>query len=232
MKLGLISDIHGNLDNLKRAYALLRRLGVDAIVCAGDLADGEREGAAVIEYVREQGTPCVQGNHDYASSRASAADWHARREMAGFGRVPESNRRDILSDEQRVFLERLPLARTVDMGDKRVLLAHASPWDQTTYVFPNGRVEYFQRIAEEASADVVVLGHTHTPMAVEVEGVWVLNPGSVDGNRAEPYLSTCAVFDLDMPRYRVYDIHTGKPTVYPFMKLGDLGRDMHQGHGG
>jgi putative phosphoesterase len=233
MKLGIVSDIHANFDNLKRAYALLRKLRVEAIVCAGDLADGESEGGAVVEFMRAEGTPCVQGNHDYASSQASVAHWLERWDMRGIGGMPDSLRSDILSDEQRAFLRDLPIARTFDWGDKRVLLTHASTWNQTSYLYPNGRQDYFQRVAEEAAADVVIIGHTHVSMAVEVDGIWILNAGAVKGNRLEPYVPTCAVFELgNVPRYRVYDIETGQPSVYTFRKIGDLGRDMHQWHGG
>ena len=109
-----------------------------------------------------------------------------------------------------------------------MLLTHASPWDQTTYVYANGRHEHFERIAAEADTDIVVLGHTHLPMAVEVNGVWVFNPGSVDGNRFEPYNATCALLDLAVTRYQVFDIETGRPTAYTFTKLGDLGTNMHE----
>lgn len=235
MKLGIVSDIHGSFENLMRAYALLRKRGAQAIVCAGDLADGESEGAAVVEFMREEGTPCVQGNHDYASSKATTAHWLERWEMRELGALPESFRGDILKDEQRALLRDLPVSRRFDFDGKRVLLTHASTWNQTSYLYPNGRQEYFWRVAEEADADVVILGHTHVPMAVEVGGMWVLNAGAVKGNRLEPYLPTCAVFELGagiVPRYRVYNIDTGQPTLYTFVKLGDLGRDMHEGHGG
>jgi putative phosphoesterase len=234
MKLGIVADIHANFENLKRAYALLRKLGAHAIVCAGDLADGESEGGAVVDFMQAQGTPCVQGNHDYASSKATTAHWLERWEMRDLGALPDNFRGDILKDEQRALLRDLPVMRRFELEGKRVLLTHASTWNQTSYLYPNGRQEHFWRVAEEADADVVILGHTHVPMAVEVGDMWVVNPGAVKGNRLEPYVPTCALFELGTgttPRYRVYDIDTGQPTGYTFVKLGDLGSDMHQSHG-
>ncbi len=231
MKLGLISDIHANLDNLRRALALLRKLGADAILCAGDLADGESEGNAVVELIRENGISCVQGNHDVAIGRSTPGGWMARWNDAGFGDMPRQQYADMLNGENRAFLRELPPSRRFAWDSRRVLLTHASTWDQTTYVYAHGREAYLQRIAAEAEADIVILGHTHLPMAVEVEGVWVFNPGSVDGNRHEPHAATCALLDLPVTRYRVFDIHTGRPTMYSFTKLGDLGRNMHEAEG-
>ena len=109
------------------------------------------------------------------------------------------------------FLRDLPLTRRFEWEERRILLAHASPWDQVTYIFPNGRREYFYRIAAEADADIVILGHTHVPMAVRAKAVWVFNPGSVDRQSIDPMIPTCALLDLSEMRYRVFDIDTGQP---------------------
>jgi putative phosphoesterase len=191
MKIGIIADVHANLEKLGRALALLGDLGADEIVCAGDLVgSGSDNGAAHV--INQQQIPCVQGNSD------------------------RGYRRD------------LPLSLRFEWAERRVLLAHASPWDQTTYVRPNSSAEPFHRIAAEADADYVILGHTHIPMAIEVGGVWVFNPGSVDGNRFEPYASTCALLELSPLRYRVFDIDTSKPTLYTFNRINP---DQHANDG-
>src|SRR3954470_17828493 len=91
MKLGLISDIHADLDHLRRALILLRERGAETILCAGDLVDGESEGNAVVEFVRQQNIPCVQGNHDHALSGATAAhyaEWRKEWDEAELGFHP------------------------------------------------------------------------------------------------------------------------------------------------
>jgi putative phosphoesterase len=218
VNIGLISDIHANAANLRLALALLREQGADVILCAGDLVDGASEGDAAAQGVKAAQIPCVQGNRDFALSRGH----HASPRLAAH---------DDLSDDTLSFLRDLPLTRRVEHGGKRFLLAHASPWDQATYVFPNSRPALFEQLAADAHADVVVLGHTHTPMAVEVNGVLVLNPGSVDANRHAPYPSTCALLSFPVTRYRVFDIKTGSPVQYPFIRLDDLGTNLHHSQG-
>lgn len=39
VRIGLISDIHADYEGLQNALALLDRLGVDRILCAGDLVE-------------------------------------------------------------------------------------------------------------------------------------------------------------------------------------------------
>ena len=217
MKLGVISDIHANAQNLKRAILLLREKGAAEILCAGDLVDGVTEGNAAAELVRQQQFPCVQGNHDRAMVRATSAQYREFRKQwdeAELGFHPWQLSSDGLTDETIRFLGELPLSRPLEREGKRILLTHASPWDQVTYVFANGRQDYFERIAAEADADAVILGHTHVPMAVNVQQVWVFNPGSVDGNRYAPYNATCALLTLPEMRFEVYDIGTGQAVQY------------------
>jgi predicted phosphodiesterase len=66
MKLGLISDIHGNLQALERILATLDDNGVEMILCAGDLVCYGADHEQVLRVLRERHIPCVVGNYDYA----------------------------------------------------------------------------------------------------------------------------------------------------------------------
>src|SRR5256885_12728190 len=63
MRLGLISDIHGNLLALDAVLDELNESGMDRLVCLGDVAAGP-EPRATIERLREVGCPVVRGNWD------------------------------------------------------------------------------------------------------------------------------------------------------------------------
>jgi len=63
MRLGLISDIHGNLLALDAVIGELNESGIDRLVCLGDLAAGP-EPRATIGRLRELDCPVVLGNWD------------------------------------------------------------------------------------------------------------------------------------------------------------------------
>jgi predicted phosphodiesterase len=65
VRLGLISDIHGNRLALDAVLNELEREGVDEFVCLGDVAVGPQP-AEAIQRVRELGCPVVMGNWDAA----------------------------------------------------------------------------------------------------------------------------------------------------------------------
>ena len=63
MRLGLISDIHGNLLALDAVLDELNESGMDRLVCLGDVAAGP-EPRKTLERLREVGCPIVRGNWD------------------------------------------------------------------------------------------------------------------------------------------------------------------------
>jgi putative phosphoesterase len=202
MRIGLISDIHGSLWGLEKALALLEREGVDTILCAGDLVERNPQGREVVALIRERQIPCVQGNHD-----AHAED--NQRWLRGMGATLFSSEW-ILDDETLAYLRGLPLSLTFEFEGTRLLLAHATPWDQSTYVMPRGNPFLYYRVAEAADADLVVLGHTHEPMRVDVSkhGVEILNPGSVGDPRGDSGRHTCAILSLPERDCQFFDLKT------------------------
>ena len=178
----------------------------------------------------------MQGNHDRALSGATAAhyaEWRKEWDEAELGFHPWQYSNDGLTDETLDFLRDLPLSLRFEWEQRRVLLTHASTWDQVTYCYANGRAEPFYRIAAEAeaqAADYVILGHTHMPMAVEVGGVWVFNPGSVDGNRVEPYaqhLRAAGTVAAALPRVRRRYRQADRVYLQPHQPRSAHGRRSH-----
>ena len=84
MKLGLISDIHGDAVALELAWANLTVLGADRIVCAGDLVGYGPHPDRVVAFLAEHGIDSVRGNHDrWALERAAGVPGVPGRSGAG-----------------------------------------------------------------------------------------------------------------------------------------------------
>ena len=64
MKLGVISDLHGDPVGLELAWSHLTVMGADRIVCAGDLAGYGPFPDRVVAFLKEHEIPSVRGNHD------------------------------------------------------------------------------------------------------------------------------------------------------------------------
>ena len=199
MKIGVISDIHGYLEPLQSALALFDHHKVDQIICAGDLADGGDDGEAVVELLRARDILCVQGNHDRDAFVDQA--W-LRRNLRAAG---ETTSTALLNSETVAYLSGLPLALHFVWEGVSACIAHGTPTSNTTYLFPESPQERWDEALSQTDADVVILGHTHVPMAVQKGQRWVLNPGSVARNRFAD-TRTCAILTLPDVHFSVYTI--------------------------
>ncbi|QCJ46819.1 metallophosphoesterase [Haloprofundus sp. MHR1] len=182
MRLGVLSDIHGNLVALDAVLSDMP--SVDGIVCAGDVVGYNPCPAECVERLRERGVPTVQGNHD----RAVAEDVAFRfNEMA---RAGVEFARERLDGEQLDWLASLPQQRLV--ADRRVRLVHGHPDNPDHYTYPD---EFMPELLDDE--DVLVMGHTHV-QAHELydEGI-VMNPGSVGQPRDGDSRAAYAIVDLD-----------------------------------
>ena len=182
MKLGVISDIHGNRVALDAVLADLPP--VDALVCAGDVVGYNPWHADCVDEIREREVPTVQGNHDRAVAAGSAPHFN------GMAQAGVEHAREQLSDDQIQWLGDLPVERHV--ADGRVKVVHGHPDDPDHYTRPH---EFGPDLLGDE--DVLVMGHTHV-QAHEVydEGV-VMNPGSVGQPRDGDPKAAYAVLDLE-----------------------------------
>lgn len=78
MRLGLVSDIHGNHRALR--YALERMGPIDRLLCMGDVITQSRFCNETVRILRDQDALTIWGNHEAVfygplGDRARAADW-------------------------------------------------------------------------------------------------------------------------------------------------------------
>lgn len=193
MRVGIVSDIHAQPGALEQALELLERRGADRIVCAGDIMDKGPDHDRVVELLLDWYVPSVLGNHDENALARAWDPWDL-----------------VLTDQTRAFLEDLPLSRSYEWFGQRILISHGTPNSNKVYFYENLTIPRdFRKWARRRPAEVVILGHTHRPMAVNYRGIWVLNPGSVSGLRPRDS-HTCALLDLEAKRYEVLGIEGGR----------------------
>lgn len=209
VNIGVISDVHGDIDGLTRALALLRKLDVDEIICAGDLVERGGNDKAVIARMRLENIPTVRGNHDH---RVPQVYDQMKRDDA-YRELMLSVNRGVteLTDDDVAYLSSLPKTRTFTWAGVRVMIAHGTPTHLDTYIFPNALSVALQAVLDNAdNADMVILGHTHVPMILQIGARHIVNPGSVhhcyQGSGVD---KACAVLSLPAREFTLYDIDTG-----------------------
>jgi len=202
MKLGLISDIHGDPVALELAWAHLTTMKVDRIVCAGDLVGYGPFPDRVAAFLQERQIPSVRGNHDrWALSRGPGAG-----DEFGGG----TPGRDTLE-----YLGGLPADLLIEAGSRIGVVVHGSPSSDMEFV--NRRTHppaVLCRYLFALGSDLLVVGHTHQPMWYRSPaGGLVVNPGSVVSMPVVDSSRTFAVADLATMEVTFHQVESGEPIA-------------------
>ncbi|MGH2349816.1 MAG: metallophosphoesterase family protein [bacterium] len=196
MRIAIVSDVHGNFAALQAVAADLDRQSVDEVLVGGDLAQGGRQPAEVLEFLSARGWPAVLGNADQfllrffdgppplADPFAASGQWAAAR----------------LRPNHVAYLQGLPeLIRRRAPSGIRFALVHATPWSITDVVLPDAPEEVAQRMLAAAHADVLAYGHIHTAYQRRVGEGLLLSAGAVGGSNDQDPRPAYLIVNLTPP---------------------------------
>ncbi len=162
-KLGIMSDIHGNLGALQQALRIFAAQKVERVYCAGDMVGYGPNPDECCRLVRENADAVVAGNHDYAvCDRIDYVKTFNPQAMIGIQYAKQ-----FTYDNNRHWLQHLPLTYKND-ALQMVHCSLARP--EAFYYLKNGdsRIddEFFQGVAHtfnRLNRQVCFVGHTHHP---------------------------------------------------------------------
>lgn len=193
MRLGLLSDVHGNAPALTACLGALSGK-VDFLLFMGDIAGYYPFVHECLEMLGDE-VLAVRGNHDaillesFMTERRSPAGYRERFGSAIDRALPG------LTPSDAARIEGWPTKRSERVGSRVVMQAHGAPWDPL-----EGRV--YPTFADwdrfhDYEADVIALGHTHYPLVRRVRDTLIVNPGSVGQPRDRSGAAAYAVLDLE-----------------------------------
>ena len=199
-RVAVISDVHGNRHALDAVLAAVAIEKPDEIWCLGDLVGYGPQPNECCRALAARADICLAGNHDlvvlgslsihdFAGEAAAAALWT----------------QEVLEPDAREFLSELRPSGQRD----GVALFHASARDPVWEYVLSEEVAWWT--LEATIAPLILVGHSHVPLAIGLDGDvlaggvapdqtvveldqgrWLLNPGSVgqprDGDPRAAYL--------------------------------------------
>lgn len=206
-RLAIISDIHGNLVALRAVLDDIASCGVTDVYCLGDLVGYGPDPVGVVSAIRAEGIPTLRGNYDdgVGLRKGECGCYYATEQARADGEASYRFTDAALDAASAAWLATRPDSIRLEIGGLRVLLSHGSPRKINEYLHEDRSDEQLARIAENAGADVVFVGHTHVPYdrVVPRAGMPVryVNVGSVGKPKdGDPRSCWCeAVFDVTDP---------------------------------
>ena len=180
-RLAVLSDIHGNSAATEAVLADIDAMVPDAIHCLGDLVGYGARPNEAIDLIRERAIPTIMGNYDDGVGFDRDDCGCAYKDDGERERGQQSLMwtRSVVTDDRKAWLRSLPPEIRLDVNGVRLRLVHGSPRRMNEYLFADRDPASLARIARSADCDVLLFGHTHIPWSRRIEGVLMVNTGSV-----------------------------------------------------
>jgi len=221
LRIGLISDIHSNLEALTAVLLRLESISVDRIICLGDIVGYGANPAECIELVKEKCDVVLAGNHDFAVAGIQSVSWFNQDAMEALNWTI-----NILNDDMSHYLSSLPLTHV----EEDVVYVHGSPHkpEKWSYIVSLEDALYEFRYFKGSMAFV---GHSHVAgiychdgtshkNELKIEGTkrYIINVGSIGQPRDGNPDAAFAVYDDDRKRVNLerepYDMESAAQKIY------------------
>ncbi len=176
--IGIVSDVHANLEALEKVFESLDELGVSRVYCLGDIVGYGPNPVECISILRDRKVVSIKGNHERGVLSELPLYWFndAAREAILWTK-------SVLSKGELLYLSGLPEF----LKEDGFFLVHGSLRDPDGYIISEFDAYKEFYALEESSLKLLFFGHTH------VQGAFVLKDGSVDFVREDFSLE-----DVDM----------------------------------
>jgi putative phosphoesterase len=195
---GLIGDIHCEVARLKQVLALFRSSNVDAVLAVGDICDGPGDLTETCSLLVDSGALAVAGNHDR---------WLLAGEMRD---LPDAHQVEELTPAARKYLSALPKTRSFESPRGTILLCHGLGEDDMASVRPDDEGatlltnSALRDLIASRRARFVVNGHSHRPMLRTIDGLTIMNAGTLHPK----HRPVCSIADFETGQVQIYDVES------------------------
>ena len=231
-KIGVISDIHGNIVALKAVLELLDSVGCEEIIHTGDIVDiGPRSRECLELLLSRKDVTCLLGNHDRDFLLNQAQVRH-------LSHVPSEHKEQVFAavgDAFRQQVKQFPVYITRKCGQSKIMFCHYAfyplPVSTDEYLFKPivspPTAEALDEMFEGVDADAVFFGHKHEPCDIMGKRLYV-DVGSV-GCHPEPK-ARAIVIEYDETNWnyqRIYAPYDMQATCSSMLKDIACGEQLY-----
>jgi diadenosine tetraphosphatase ApaH/serine/threonine PP2A family protein phosphatase len=170
-QIAVFGGVYSNHLALEAALADVRRRGVDAVYCLGDLGAFGPHPDRVFPLLRDHAVQRLQGNYDHSigNGLADCQCGYTDPRDNHFAHISYDYTFANTSPPNRAWLKDLPAQLRLQLGRYRLLLCHGSPRKRNEFLWESTTPTHFlDHLAREHEADVILTTHTgikwHRPL--------------------------------------------------------------------
>ncbi len=181
-KIGLIGDVHAEVDYLEIALHFFQMAQVEKILCVGDIVDGWGNADRCCKLLEQAEVVTVRGNHDR---------WFLEGVMRDSSKATQWS--DI-SDTSHTFMRSLPSTKVIETINGRLLLCHGLGENDMQRLTPDDYgyalqvIDELHSLIDKQEYKFVVNGHTHRRMVRKFENLTIINAGTLS-TKHEPCIA-------------------------------------------
>lgn len=211
MKVGVISDIHGNQYALEAILKTAKNEGIEKLLVLGDIVGYYYHPELVLKMLSEWDYEIIKGNHEVLLQDLKENKIAAQVLEKKYGRGHEHALKNIDNKTQQ-WLFALPEQKSIVIDGVSFQMNHGSPKSIDEYIYPDASPEQLEK-CNSVEHDFVLIGHSHYAFSHQCSHSILINCGSVGQSRQKGGLAYWLVVDTADKSFEI------KTTPYDTSKL-------------
>lgn len=184
MKIGLISDIHGNKKALDAVLKQFEKENIDKIICIGDLVGGAPMSEEVIQIIINMGSKviAVKGNRERYIIEGMPKVVHDEKMKISDEQLQRNEWiKNKLSKSSIEFISRLPKEIICEIEGNKIYIAHYPMNEDGNFRrhIKEANVEENEIMFNRIDADIYIYGYTHREVYNFKNRKTYINPGAL-----------------------------------------------------
>tara|TARA_B100000035_G_scaffold77178_1_gene64378 strand:+ start:1401 stop:2099 length:699 start_codon:yes stop_codon:yes gene_type:complete len=201
MKIGFLSDIHGNIEALKAVMHDIKKNQVSKVYCLGDYLGYYFKPNECLNLLNKKNCKMIKGNHEEYYLRIKANKNLLKKYENKNGKGITVALRTISVKNYKILqtLKR-KISFSIKENNKNFLLFHATPKSLIEKIYPDTKKKYLKKFISK-KYDYYIFGHSHRRTQIEIKNKKFLNPGSVGQPRDENKGANWLLYDANLDKF-------------------------------
>lgn len=232
MRIGIITDIHSNIEALNAVLEEFDKAKVDKIICCGDIIGigPNPEETVQILIENKEKLIIVSGNHEKYLIEGLPKEVHNKKRDMTLEEIQNHKwNHSKLSEKSKKFISKLPMYEYIKIENKIIYITHYPINNAKKYKvhIKNPSIKEIEELFNNINADIFLYGHTHTINVKKSKNKWYINPGAL-GCPKKSNIANAGILEINNDRinfkqlaitYNVNNvINKIKTLQFPFYK--------------
>ena len=201
MKIGIITDIHSNIQALNAVLNKFNEIQVDKIICCGDIIGIGINPEETVQTLlkRKEMLIAVRGNHEHYLLNGLPKEVHDNKRKMSEKEIENHKwNHSKLSKQSIKFLNQLEASQNIKLAGKRFYIVHYPQQADGAYKkhIKNPSVTDNMEMFKENDADIFLYGHTHTYSINNIDNKWYINTGAL-GCPMESNIARAGILEIN-----------------------------------